>query len=312
MKKIINITLVLAASAVIFSCEKNQPKVFSDANAFVAFDKAAVAIDEGVVNPETGVISQNPNTLKLPVTLGSVKGKTAKISFEVKDGTAKAGVNYKVVTKGALSFNAENRTQYIEVQPLYEDAYTGDLKFTVSLKAASGIAVGAASTCTVTISDLDHPLSALIGNYEASSSTDAYQNPWTMTLYKDENDDHVVWFFNIFSNSGWAIAKTMYYGTVEEDANGKLDIIKLPFGQACEYKYGTSPVTLYWVASDESFGKDGSVDIKILYDANGNINGLDFGEKFGIAPQIDDYVDPTNWDEGCIGYAFPRITAVKK
>lgn len=312
MKKIINITLVLAAAAVAFSCDKNLPKTFSDANAFVAFDKATAAIDEGVVDPETGVISQNPNTVKLPVTLGSVSGKTAQVSFEVKDGTAKAGVNYKVVTEGSLSFNASNRTQYIEIQPLYEDAYTGDLKLTVNLKPANGINVGAASTCTVTISDLDHPLSALIGNYEAQSSTDAYTNPWTMTLYKDEDDDHVVWFFDIFANPGWSISDTMYYGVVVEDESGKLDHINLPFGQSCVYKYGTSTISLYWLAADKSFGKDGSLDIKILYDNNGNINGLDFGEEFGITAQVDDYVNPDDWDEGWIGFADPHITAVKK
>lgn len=311
MKKIINITLVLAAAAVAFSCDKNLPKTFSDANAFVAFDKATAAIDEGVVDPETGVISQNPNTVKLPVTLGSVSGKTAQVSFEVKDGTAKAGVNYKVVTEGSLSFNASNRTQYIEIQPLYEDAYTGDLKLTVNLKPANGINVGAASTCTVTISDLDHPLSALIGNYEATAS-EAYQNPWTMTLYKDEDDDHVVWFFNLFANAGWAIDRTMYYGVVVEDESGKLDHINLPFGQTCEYKYSNSPIILFWLDADGNFGKDGSLDIKILYDANGNINGLDFGDELGFAPEIEDYIDPSNWDEGCISYVFPGVTAVKK
>lgn len=309
-KTLFNITL-LAAVLVAFSCSKNQPKAFSDDMAFVAFDKATFVIAEGVAQ-EDGTIAENPTTVKIPVTLGSVSGLTAEVPFEVKDGTAKAGVNYEVVTNGALSFNAENRTQYIEVKALYEDAYTGDLKFTINLKAASNVSLGLASSCTVTVSDLDHPLSALIGDYVAQSSTDAYQNPWTMTLLKDEDDDHVVWFFNIFANSGWAIGDTMYYGIAEEDADGNLVSITLPFGQSCVYKYGTSTISLYWLAADKSFGKDGSLSIEILRDGNGNISGLDFGEEYGITAQVDDYVNPDDWDEGWIGFADPHITAVKK
>ncbi|MBR1887378.1 MAG: hypothetical protein IJ813_02805 [Bacteroidales bacterium] len=311
MKKTLSYISLALAAAFALSCEKNGPVAFDDANAFVAFDSATAGIDEGVVD-EDGNVLPNPTTLKIPVTLASVGGIKTSVPFTVKDGTAIKGTNYEVVTAGTLDFDAQNRTQYVEIKPLVEAGYTGDLNFTITLNATDAVSVGAAASCTVTIADLDHPLSDLIGDYTATSSTDANQNPWTMTLMKDATDVSIVWFYNIFANSGWAIAATMYYGNVNFDDEGKPESITLPFGQSCEYHYGTSPINLYWLAADKSFGKDGSMNIAIVKNANGKITGLDFDEDLGITAQVEDYVNPDDWDEGWIGFADPHITAVKK
>lgn len=300
MKKILIYTALFVGLFAAVSCDKNQPPVFDDANAFVAFDKASFSIDEAIID-ENGDILPQTEKLRLPVTLGSVKGLAETVKFTVADGTAKAGVNFNLLTtSGTLSFDAQNRTQYIEFEVLYYEEYTGDLKFTVELAPTDNVALGLASKCTVTVGDVDHPLTDLLGTYRATSSIAARTNPWVMELYKDEEDDHMVWFFNLFANAGWADFDTMFYGNVDET----LSTIVIPFGQTSEYKYGgETPVTLYWMDADDEVGKTGSVTVTILKDADGKITGLDFGEEYGFYALLEDL--------GWVGYAYPQIIAEK-
>lgn len=299
MKKILIYTALFIGLFSAVSCDKNLPPVFDDANAFVAFDSASFGIDEAIITDDGSIVPQT-EVLRLPVTLGSVKGLTETIKFIVKDGTAKAGVNFKLKTSsGTLSFDAANRTQYIEIEPLYFDEYTGDLKFTVELQASENVALGLASTCTVTIGDVDHPLADLLGSYAATSGDGT---EWIMELYKDENDDHMVWFFDLFGNPGWSIPTTMFYGNVSED----MSTIVIPFGQTTEYKYGGStPVTLYWLDNDDQVGKTGSMTVSILRDAtSGKITGLDFGTEYGFYALLEGL--------GYVGLVYPQIIAEKQ
>lgn len=300
MKKILIYTALFVGLFAAVSCDKNQPPVFDDANAFVAFDKASFSIEEAIID-ENGDILPQTEKLRLPVTLGSVKGLAETVKFTVADGTAKAGVNFNLLTtSGTLSFDAQNRTQYIEFEVLYYEEYTGDLKFTVELAPTDNVALGLASKCTVTVGDVDHPLTDLLGTYRATSSIAARTNPWVMELYKDEEDDHMVWFFNLFANAGWADIDTMFYGNVDET----LSTIVIPFGQTSEYKYGgETPVTLYWMDADDEVGKTGSVTVTILKDADGKITGLDFGEEYGFYALLEGL--------GWVGYAYPQIIAEK-
>lgn len=300
-KHILNILIVLAGLVAFTACDKNLPPVFDDANAFVAFDRNNADMDEALIDDDGSIIPQT-GIIRLPVTLGSVAGLSETIKFTVNDGTAKAGVNFRLLTaSGTLTFDATNRTQYIEIQPLYFDQYTGDLKFTVTLEASSAVKLGYMSTCTVTIGDVDHPLSALVGAYLASG-VDYWDGPstWTLTLYKDDSDDHMVWFDNIFNNAGWADVDTRYYGNVSED----LSTITVPLGQDSEYKYGGStPVTLLGLDENLDGHDSGNMIITIVKDASGKIIGLDFGEEFGIWANIA--------GAGSIGIVLPGITAEK-
>lgn len=297
MKKILIITALFVGLFAAVSCDKNQPPVFDDANAFVAFDKASFSIDEAIIDADGNILPQTEK-LRVPVTLGSVKGLAETVKFTVTDGTAKAGVNFNLLTtSGTLAFDAQNRTQYIEFEVLYYDEYTGDLKFTVELTPSDNVSVGLASKCTVTVGDVDHPLTDLLGTYKAASGDG---NVWPMTLYKDENDDHMVWFFDLFGNPGWSDFDTMFYGNVDDD----LTTINIPFGQTSEYKYGgQTPITLYWVNDDDQVGKTGSLNVKIMKDADGRIIGLDFGEEYGFYALLEGL--------GYVGLVYPQIIAEK-
>lgn len=290
------LSFLLAGAFALASCDKNEPNVFDDKDAFVAFDAVSVTYAEDY--------SKDGATFKIPVTLASVKGVEETVKFEVvtpEQKGAVAGVNFELVTTtGVLSFDAEKRTQYIEFKTMADGEYTGDLKFSVKLLPSETLPVGSESECTVTISDIDHPLTFMLGSYSATGThfVSGASLAWTMTFYKDAEDDHKVWIDNIFANDGWAADDTRYYGIVSDD-NTTLNI---PFGQESEYKYSNgNPLVLLGLSAEGNGYDTGSVDVKIVVDGN-NVT-LDFGTEWGFWANID--------GAGYIGVVSPGINAVK-
>lgn len=278
------------------SCDKNEDSVFDDKDAFVAFDQVSVNYAEDYSN--------EGKTFKIPVTLASVKGLEETVKFEIvtpDEKPAVAGVNYELLTStGVLSFNAENRTQYIEFKTKTDGTYTGDLKFSIKLLPSETLPVGSESECVVTIGDIDHPLTFMLGSYSATGKhfVSGASLAWTMTFYKDDEDDTKVWIDNIFANDGWAADDTRYYGIVSDDKT----TLNIPFGQESEYKYnGTTPVVLLGLTSGGNGYDTGSVDVKIIQE-NGKVT-LDFGTEWGFWANID--------GAGYIGVVAPGLTAVK-
>ena len=289
-----HIGLAVVAAAALSSCDSNDPSKFNDKDAFVAFDKTAFSLSEKY--------SANGDVFKIPVTLASVKGLEETVKFEVvspETKGAKEGVNFEVLTtSGVLSFNAENRTQYIEVKTIYDGVYTGDLQFSINLVGTESVPAGSESTCTVTINDVDHPLSFMLGSYTATGDN-YWDGPvtWTMTFYKDAKDDHMVWIDNLFQVDGWANEKTRYYGTINEDHT----VLNIPFGQETVYTYSNGkPVTLLGFDGNGGY-KSGSVNVKIINEG-GKVT-LDFGTEWGIWVKIDGV--------GNLNIVMPGIKAVK-
>lgn len=289
------IGLALVAATALISCDSNDPSKFDDKDAFVAFDKTSVSLSED--------FSSAGAVYKIPVTLASVKGLEETVKFEVvspETKGAKEGVNFEVLTSsGVLSFNAENRTQYIEIKTIYDGVYTGDLQFSINLVGTESVPAGSEGTCTVTINDIDHPLSFMLGSYKMSGvKYPSTPNTWTMTILKDAKDDHMVWFDNLFGNSGWVAEDMRYYGTVNADHT----ILTIPFGQTSVYKYSNgNPVTLYGLNSDLDAYDSGSVDVKII--TEGGKVTLDFGKEWGLWFYIK--------DAGGIGTYLPGLSAIK-
>ena len=291
------LSFLLAGAVTLASCDKNEPNVFDDKDAFVAFGQVSVSYNEDYSKDST-------MTFKIPVTLASVKGLEETVKFEIvapEDSTkaAKAGVNYELVTTtGVLSFNAENRTQYIEFLTMPDGEYTGDLSFSVKLLPTETLAVGAESECTVTICDIDHPLTFMLGAYTATG-VNYWNGPttWTMTFYKDAEDDHKVWIDNLFEKASWAAEDTRYYGIVSDDNT----TINIPFGQTTEYKYSNGkPVTLLGFNGEDGYDT-GSVDVKIIME--GAKVTLDFGTEWGFWVWIE--------GAGNLNIVSPGIVAVK-
>ncbi len=288
--------MAIAATAVLASCDKNLPPKFDDKDAFVAFDDVTVTVSEDYT------AKNGDATVKVPVTLASVAGLDATIKFTIAEPeakAAKAGVNYELVTtSGTLSFNAQDRTQYIEFKTLADGQYTGDLTFDIVLSGTETLAVGSESVCTVKITDVDHPLGFMLGAYTASGDN-YWDGPvtWKMTFYKDEKDEHKVWIENLFQVDNWANSKTRYYGVVNDDAT----ILNIPFGQNTEYKYSNgNPVQLLGFDGENGYDS-GSVDVAITRD--GDAVTLDFGTEWGFWAYIK--------GAGNLNIVNPGIKAVK-
>lgn len=283
MKKIILLLNIFALSLLV-ACNPNEYAAFDDKDAFVAFDGASYSI------------SEQGGSISIPVTLASVAGIETTVTVSGVDGTAKAGVNYNIKNGGKLTFNASTRTANVEVEIIdLAGDYTGDLKFTLSFSDLGGVNAGNRATATVTISDEDHPLSAILGDYVASGTSYWYgPQQWELKLKKDANDDTKVWFWNLFGSAGWADDSTMFYGVVSSDKK----TITIPLGQGTEYKYSNGkPITL--LGFDGAAGHDSGNIICTV--GNGT---LDFGTEFGVWAWIE--------GAGNLAIVLPGITAQKK
>lgn len=246
MKKIFYLLAIPAAVlAMSTSCSNlNTYPVFDDANAFVAFGQTAatVAEDAGYVN--------------IPIVLSSVAGISTTITYELVDGEgetgAKAGVDFIVPDDLTATFSESHRIDTISIQIINRPGdYTKDLSFTVRIANTGTVTDGAANECRVTITDLDHPLSDIVGTYTA---TDANGTSWSMSLVLDDTDDTMIWIQDIagFASGGWPLDQTMFYGVVDHETL----TITIPVGQETAFTYdvlgdGTLvPLTLCVVTPD--------------------------------------------------------------
>lgn len=220
MKNIFKCLSALTLGAFLFaSCDINEVPKFNDSDAFVAFNSASVSVVETV------------GTVNIPVTLASLSGLSATVSIEAVDGTAKSGVNYTVTTS-SVSFSENAATQNIVVDIKNIDGFTGDLKFTLKLGNTGDVNAGSENVCTVTIVDKDHPLEAILGDYNFKA-TDVWGDEWdyTVNVVKHPTDISKVYFYNLNSylNSIGYSAPT--YNVYEAVVNDEKTIITLPLGQ---------------------------------------------------------------------------------
>lgn len=287
MKKILSfLNLVILGALLTVSCNLNENPKFDDKDAFVAFDNATMTVSESV------------GTIKVPVTLASVKGIAATISFQAVDGTAKGGINYELLDgAGTLTFTAEERTQYITVKINKITGYTGDLKFTLKFKEGglAGLSEGAENKCVITITDNDHPLGDILGTYTAAGvAYPSTATSWKITLAKDASDVTVVWFIGITpyfeggGSWGYPAYDTRFYGNVTMKA-GKPSKITIPFNQTCAYKYqGTNEIFLWGLNASLNYVKSGNVEAAI----SANFKTITLDATMGLAT-----VDATGyWD----------------
>lgn len=269
MKNIFKIFTFAVALGAAFSCSKlNETPVFETSKSYAAFDVTSVTVDENV------------GTVSIPVTIASIDPMSVAVAYTTTDGTAKAGVNYSLNDPSAvLAFDGQTRTMKIVIDIVnLAGEYTGDLSFTVSLVKPGNIDLGDSSTCTVKISDLDHPLAAILGTYTAAG-TENWDGAlkWDVTFAKDDNDISVVWLKN-FVNFGRSV-----YGNVSED----MTTITIPLGQSFAYNASYTGKLVGF----------GPFDGKLYYATEGNIVLTKTGSG---------WVQSSTMDEGDEkwGYAF--------
>lgn len=235
MKNILKYTICALGLSVAFSCSKlNETPVFSVEDSFVAFDKASMIVDENV-----GKIS-------LPISVASIDPVGVTVAYEVVDGTASSGTNYKLINEAAtVVFDGQARSSVIEIDIVdIAGEFTGDLTFTVNLVSAGELNIGHNKSCKVTIADLDHPLSDILGTYSVNGQS-YFNGPakWDAEFTKDAADLTKVWMRGLAPD--FATPGDLIYGIVSEDHN----TITIPIGQILPY---SSTYNAYFYAFDGS------------------------------------------------------------
>jgi hypothetical protein len=228
MKKMKSIYALVAGTLLLASCADNEHPKFNDADAFAAFTKSAMSVNENVQSGE----------LKIPVLFTSLAGLNKSVDFEIVDGTAAQGVNFEVTNaSNTLSFTKEAPEQYITIKVNDNDTFGGDISFSINLKESGDINLGASKTCTVTIVDDEHPLAFILGTFTGNG--ESYFNgatQWTLSLEKDADDVSKVWISNMVPEG----TSLKVYGVVNDEKTE----IRIPVGQEIAQSSAYSSITL--------------------------------------------------------------------
>lgn len=218
--KISKFIYAAVVGGVLASCQSVDTPMFSDKDAFVAFDSKSTSIAENAARE-----------VKIPVSLVASKGLDVSVGFEIDTtayagkNAAKEGVNYRLKnTSNTLSFtDGGEMVAYLSIEPIDNGTYDGDVCFDIKLSAPEGCNLGANYTTTVTISDDDHPLAAagILGTYTASGVSPFEDDngatfTWTCEVVKDADYIDRVWFTQIVPTESGAVYKSVM-GTVSAD-----------------------------------------------------------------------------------------------
>ena len=218
--KISKFIYAAVVGGVLASCQSVDTPMFSDKDAFVAFDSKSTSIAENAARE-----------VKIPISLVASKGLDVSVGFEIDTtayagkNAAKEGVNYRLKnTSNTLSFtDGGEMVAYLSIEPIDNSTYDGDVCFDIKLSAPEGCNLGANYTTTVTISDDDHPLAAagILGTYTASGVSPFEDDngatfTWTCEVVKDADYIDRVWFTQIVPTESGAVYKSVM-GTVSAD-----------------------------------------------------------------------------------------------
>lgn len=215
MKKFNFIYGALAAVVIFFtSCNPNDYPEFDDADAFVAFTSTSLSVDEF------------GESLEVPMLLSSLAGLdgTATVAVDAEASTAVEGVHYTFAGEKTVSFTGEAPKQTIKINVIDNDVFGGDVKLVLNIVSATGVNLGKATTCTITITDNEHPLQLILGTYKAKGiSYFNGETEWTLQILKDNSDISKVWIYPFVPNG----TNLEIYGIVNED----LTELRIPVGQ---------------------------------------------------------------------------------
>ncbi len=252
-----SIYALVAGTMLLASCADNEHPVFNDADAFAAFTSTSFTVNENVEGGE----------LQIPVLFTSLAGLQKSVDFEIVDGTAALGVDFELVNpSNTLNFTKDAPTQYITLKIIDNDTFGGDISFTINLKETEGMNLGDSKSCSVKISDNEHPLAFILGNYVGSAES-YFNGPtqWNLTIEKDDSDVSKVWFGNMIP--GGTMTGVYIYGVVNEEKTE----IRIPVCQSLgvHSSYGDITMECYDSTGDVLIENGGNIIATI--DTNGNI-----------------------------------------
>ena len=239
MKTTIKILLALVLSVGLFSCGGSERNPEFTSYTFVTFTASDYSVAEDTVEFSIPVqVYPKPNG-DITVTLAVVDDPEA---------TAKVGTDF-TLEDDVLTFSAEDtvNTKAMTVKVVnHAGVFTNTLDFAVEIAEVVGdnVVVGTNNYVPVVIKDLDHPLSAILGNYTPAgycfNSGKAYNFGGfvkTITFSTDPEDATKVWFSTLTALHealGTKGGNPKVYGIVSED----MKTIKVPYGQITSADFG--------------------------------------------------------------------------
>ena len=218
------------------SCQSVETPMFSDKDAFVAFEKQKI-----------NVVKNANREIRIPVSLVSVGGFDATVDFEIdtvayaNTGTgAKEGVNYilKNTSKTLTFIKGEQMTDYIVIEPIN---FTSDVDVTFDIKLVSlkgDCKFGAYSKMAVSIGD------GLAGTYKASAPSpfigqENVVNTWTCEVRKDLSNKNMIWFSQLVPSASGAV-----YNEIAGEMNDAHTTVAIGAGEFGTWEYNDEEYVL--------------------------------------------------------------------
>ena len=268
MKKIFYLFSIVVLGALVASCNLNEFPTFDDNDAFASFSKSSMKIAE------------DGGTLNIPVHVTSLGGVATTVSYEFVNGTATQGVDFEDSGNGTITFAAGETEKNIAVRIIsHLGTFTGDRAFSVKFKSTGDIKMGASNSCSVVISDIDHPLSALFGSYVGTADSPWYGGfQWDVTISKDEADISKIWLSDpdpYFASYGYT---AKIYGVVNSDKTE----ITFPSRQAHVSAYSTA-----FVGFDSEDPYEATAESDVFATISGST--ITFTNAWGIFYEPDGY-----------------------
>ena len=271
MKNTVKILSALALGALAaVSCDLqpdiNKVPAFDQADACVGFEESTLTVQEDV------------NILAIPVSIATINPIETRVTYELIDSTGKGmavlGTDFEFVDPTLTLNFTDNWTDSIRVKIIqHKGEYTGNLKFGIRLSASPDVPICADSTIFVTIKDLDHPLSDIIGNWTVTAESGWYGTEQETSVWTGEDDDLTkIWI--------WRLTPYCYmyvYGIVSGEEGSR--IIKITCGQTY---YNYYDWVLNWM--DESWNDGSTGVITLTQQADGS-----FVSDKGVALPVYDH-----------------------
>mgnify|MGYP006292054159 CR=1 FL=1 len=253
-RKYFNLIIAIFLLFAIASCDDiNEPIVFDQEDAFVAFTSASKTIKEG----------SSATTYAIPVMVSAHEGSpavTVDFDFATPADTslqpAEEGVDFELIND-SKSLNFEKGWGYdtIFVRTIPNGEFTGDKNFVIQITGNSQDYQddGLETTMAVTLQDNEHPLNLVLGGYEISGTSDFYGDFTSQISIEPHPDNYTQ--VTLYVNQlipGWGYtSEDIFYADVDLDAM----TFKIQAGQSFPTRgYGPSIITGW-------FGADGSTKI---------------------------------------------------
>ena len=198
MKNIVKVLSIAVIGATLASCA-DKPE-FTTAP-FISMYSTSTTINE----KEGGTV------YNIPVKVYHAK-EAVSVAYTL-GGTAVNGTDYTLLDQsGVLNFPVGTDSLVIPVNVIGQPGtFTGDRTVRVTLSSSTGAEINSRKNFTITIKDLDHPLSELFGAYtmkavEVSSDWESLGYfSWTMNISQYDGDPTKIWMDNLsrFSASAY-------------------------------------------------------------------------------------------------------------